>query len=289
MGSVADLLHHDPIDEDDDVEPKTHPPLDAVLRDGDKDDDRSPASPVDHVVSADGDNLAELPRGYVLESLGKLLLRDDDSAALRFPIGFRSCRLFRSYVNVQSECKYTSQIVENETGGGLFPGQPVSFRVTCADDPSHPVERRCATEAWKEIIKRFPRKGVIAGAAVDGYERFGLRDAAVQAALKAVATNEAEAGSMLGLTGFFTAGFRQRFAAARGFGEHRPNHSLGSHSGAKVRRPTAPQSSPGYRVLVGPMPRQGLVARKRAKASHPSIPSRAMPPALHVSRSGAGV
>jgi hypothetical protein len=68
MGSVSDLLHHDPMAED------LMEPSDALLGDHDK-DDQSPASPADDDAGGELDNSTELPGGYVLECLGKLLLR----------------------------------------------------------------------------------------------------------------------------------------------------------------------------------------------------------------------
>ena len=85
------------------------------------------------------------------------------------PIGFKSERLYTSFVHPNRRCVYTNEVLD----GGEMP----LFRVTCADAPDEPIVRTSSSACWKEIGERikslYPERhnSIVS---VSGPDKFGL-------------------------------------------------------------------------------------------------------------------
>ncbi len=61
-----------------------------------------------------------------------------------WPVGFKSSRMYNSYVNVDSRVEYVSEILDGGDSGPVF-------KVTAVDDPENPAVATAASSAWQTV------------------------------------------------------------------------------------------------------------------------------------------
>jgi len=98
------------------------------------------------------------------------------SQAYIWPVGFRSQRLYASYMNPHARVLYLNEILN---GGGA-----PEFRITAEDDPQHPITGNSSSGVWAQVVRRVAAlKGPMDGeppptgkqlSHVSGPEQFGF-------------------------------------------------------------------------------------------------------------------
>lgn len=112
----------------------------------------------------------------VVLSLGQVVTEGEKFHSRRyiFPLGYISKRTYYSLKNPASRCWYIQEVLSSTSE----PKEPL-FRLTCEDDPEHPIQSSTPSGVWSEVLERIkPQREAIVGrplhSTISGPEQFGF-------------------------------------------------------------------------------------------------------------------